>query len=44
MVSIAGAGHAKECPRLPADKERPKLPAAGVTFIPFGTPLNQNHP
>lgn len=39
MVSIAGAGYAKECPRLPADEERPQVPAAGVTFVPFDTPL-----
>lgn len=32
---FAGAGYAKECPRLPADKERPQVPAAGVTFVPF---------
>ena len=39
MVSIAGAGYAKECPRLPADKERPQVPVVGVTFIPFDAPL-----
>ena len=39
MVSIVGAGHAKECPRLPADKERPQVPVVGVTFIPFDAPL-----
>ena len=36
---MAEAGYAKECPRLPADKERPEVPAAGVTFIPFGAPV-----
>ena len=39
MVSIAGAGYAKERPRLPADKERPQVPGAGVTFVPIDAPL-----
>lgn len=30
---------AKDCPRLPAQRERPQMPGVGGTFVPNDAPL-----